>query len=578
MESTFLQLKNNSKKEMQDLPAYRLAIIADCATQHLSMALKGYAYMENIALYLFEADYDQIDAQVLDPKSELYGSEPQSVLIFMCTEKLYESFVNTPSEQRGTFAEQMMEKIAGYWRQINAYAKTNILQFTFADRDDRIFGSFGLKTKDSFVFQLQKLNFLLSCRCQEYKNVYPIALNTVQTDAGLSHFRDSKLYYIAKMPISPEALPAVAKMVIDIVKALRGQIKKCVILDLDNTLWGGVIGDDGLNGIQLGELGIGQAFTDFQIWLKELKNRGIILAVCSKNEEDAAKQPFLHHPDMVLRLEDISLFVANWQDKAANIRTIQQTLNIGMDSIVFLDDNPFERDLVKSLLPEITVPELPEDPALYLPYCRALNLFETASYSEEDKKRTAQYQSEVGRVQLQQKFSSYDEYLQNLGMIAQAAPFDLFHYPRIAQLTQRSNQFNLRTVRYTEAEIESLAHHPAHLTLYFTLKDRFGDHGLIGVVVLDRRDQSELFISEWLMSCRVLKRGMEEFIINKIMETAKEHGYGRVVGEYIRTPKNAMVEHLYSQLGFKQESTGLFSADVLSFQPHKTFIEEESKP
>ena len=575
MEPTFLQLKQNSKREIQGLPEYRLSIIADCATQHLAMALKGYAYQEGLGLQIFEAEYNQLDAQVLDQHSELYRSRPQSVLMFMCTEKLYEAFSDAAPEQRAGFADQMMEKIEGYWQQINARTKTNILQFTFVDQDDCVFGNLGLKIMDSFLFQLQKLNFLLSSRCQGYKNVYLISLNHLQMRIGASRFRDSRLYYIAKMPISTEALPVVSKSVIDVVKALLGRLKKCIILDLDNTLWGGVIGDDGLSGIQLGELGLGHAFTDFQVWLRELKNRGIILAVCSKNEEHIAKEPFVSHPDMVLRLEDISLFVANWEDKASNIRFIQQTLNIGMDSIVFLDDNPFERELVRSLIPDIMVPELPEDPALYLSYCRGLNLFETVSHSEEDRHRTEQYRSEAGRVQLQQTFSSYDEYLQNLGMVAVAAPFDPFHYPRIAQLTQRSNQFNLRTIRHTEADVEALAQDPEHLTLYFTLKDRFGDHGLISVVVLDRQEDGVLFISQWLMSCRVLKRGMEEFIINRIMKTAREQGYRRVVGEYLPTPKNAMVAELYGRLGFQPEGAGLFSADVRSFQPHQTYIKEE---
>ena len=214
------------------------------------------------------------------------------------------------------------------------------------------------------------------------------------------------------------------------------------------------------------------------------------------------------------------MFVANWEDKASDIRRIQQTLNIGMDSMVFLDDNPFERNLVRSMIPELTVPELPEDPALYVSYLQDLNLFETASYSQDDAKRTKQYQEEAERATLQASFGSYDDYLAGLGMVATAKPFDPFHYPRIAQLTQRSNQFNLCTVRYTETQIEALAASGDHITRYYTLRDKFGDYGLISVVVMDKQPESTLFISEWLMSCRVLKRGMEEFIINDLVSLA----------------------------------------------------------
>ncbi len=572
---TFKQLKKQAKADISAFPQYKLAILGDCATQHLATALRGYGAFCGLGLSVFDADYNQIDAQTMDPSSELYEYAPHGVLIQMCTEKLYEAFCASSLERRASFAEDTYAHIQEIWNRINHAAKATILQCSFPLLDDGAFGQYGNKTADSFLFQQRKLNFLLMQGCQDVKNVYLIDLDALQSELGRSRFSDPKLYYIAKMPVSMEALPEVAKKVVDMILALRGTVKKCVVLDLDNTLWGGVIGDDGLSGIQIGELGLGHAFTDFQAWLKELKNRGMLLAVCSKNNEPAAKEPFEKHPEMVLRLEDISMFVANWEDKASNIRTIQKTLNIGMDSLVFLDDNPFERNLVRSLIPEITVPELPEDPALYLQYLRSLGLFEMASYSADDAKRTQQYREQADRAVFETSFVSYDAYLEGLEMLAVAAPFDAFHYPRIAQLTQRSNQFNLRTIRYTEAEIEAVAQDESHLTLYFMLKDKFGDHGLISVVILDKQSQDTLFISEWLMSCRVLKRGMEEFIINRIIQTAAQHGFSKVVGEYIPTPKNAMVKDLYEKMGFVRMDENRFEAQVSGFPYHKTFISEE---
>ncbi len=573
-EITFKQLKKLSKGDGSSLPQYRLAVMGDCATQHLATALRGYGIHLGLGLTVLDTDYNQIDAQVMDAASELYSFAPNAVLIQMCTEKLYEAFCAAPLNRRSTFAEDTYARITRIWDQMNTNIRTTILQCNFPLMDDGAFGQFGNKTADSFLFQQRKLNFLLMQGCQEVKNVYLIDLDAIQAACGREKFSDPKLYYIAKMPISVDVLPEVAKKVLDQVQALRGIAKKCVVLDLDNTLWGGVIGDDGLSGIQIGELGLGHAFSDFQAWLKELKNRGFLLAVCSKNNEPAAKEPFEKHPEMVLRLEDFSMFVANWEDKAGNIRNIQKALNIGMDSLVFLDDNPFERNLVRSMIPEITVPELPEDPALYLQYLRSLGLFETASYSAEDAGRTQQYRQQAERAVFESSFRSYDDYLEGLDMKAVAAPFDAFHYPRIAQLTQRSNQFNLRTVRYTEAEIEAISRDDSRITLYFTLKDKFGDHGLISVVILDKQDEA-LFVSEWLMSCRVLKRGMEEFIVNKILQTAADHGFKTVIGEYIPTPKNAMVKDLYEKMGFTRIGENRFEADVNRFAYHKTYITEE---
>lgn len=572
---TFQQLKKLSKTDASALPQYSLAVLGDCATQHLATALRGYGVSVGIRLNVFDADYDQIDAQVMAPDSELYRFAPQGVLLQMCTEKLQEAFYDRPPEARASFAEDTYARIRQIWSRIGSRIPATVLQCNFPLIDDGVFGQFGNKTEQSFLFQQRKLNYLLMQGCQEAKNTFLIDLDALQTALGRSTFADPKLYYVAKMPISLAALPAAAKLVVDVVRSLQGAVKKCLVLDLDNTLWGGVIGDDGLSGIQIGELGTGHAFSDFQKWLKELKNRGILLTVCSKNNEDTAKEPFEKHPEMVLRLEDFSMFVANWEDKARNIRTIQQALNIGMDSMVFLDDNPFERELVRTMIPEITVPELPEDPALYLQYLRGLDLFETASYSREDAGRTEQYREKAQRAAFEAAFQSYDDYLEALQMRASAAAFDPFHYPRIAQLTQRSNQFNLRTVRYTEAEIEALAQDDSRIGLYFTLKDKFGDHGLISVVVLEKQPEDTLFISEWLMSCRVLKRGMEEFIVDKILSVAAQQGFRRIVGEYIPTPKNAMVKDLYEQLGFARLENGRFQAEVSGFPYHKTFITEE---
>ena len=575
MPISFSELEKNCKQSTCGMPRGRLAVLGDCATQHLATAVRGYAFREGLALEVFDAGYNQIDAQLLDEHSELSAFQPEAVLLYRCTEKLYEAFCERPQGEKTAFAELQAQRIVREWERARRRCPNAVLiPFNFAQRDDGVFGNFAAKTPASFAFQLRELNVLLAREAAAARDVFPVDLDRLQSLYGAQTMRDEKMYLLAKLPLSLRFLPVLAAEVCHVIGAVRGSVKKCVVCDLDNTLWGGVIGDDGLDGIELGELGQGPAFVRLQRWLRELKRRGILLAVCSKNEEAAAKAPFLQHPDMVLRLEDFAAFAANWEDKAVNLRRLQQALNIGMDSIVFLDDNPFERERARSL-PGLTVPELPEDPAQYVPYLESLGLFETASYSTEDEGRTLQYRTEAQRRALEADFSSYDDYLAGLSMTAQAKPFDSFHFARIAQLSQRSNQFNLRTVRYTEAQVAALAQNPDVFTLYFTLRDTFGDYGLIGVAVLEKQSADALFVSQWLMSCRVLKRGMEEFIADALVRTAKENGFARVIGEYLPTAKNAMVAELYPAMGFEKQKDGRFEAEVSRYRPHNTRIERE---
>lgn len=573
---SYSELEKISKKsDMSGLPVVRLSVLGDCATQHLCRAVRGLGYEEGLAVEIWEADYDQIELQLVDEASPLYGSRPDMVLLMLCHQKLYGAFCGTPENERPQFAERMLKKVTGYWELLSSHCGARILQGNFMLVDDAVFGNYANKTAYSYGYQVRKLNVLLMEAASESvlgKRVSIVDLDLIQQRYGAEAVQDNRTYFVGKLPVAVKYLPAVAEQVVRIIKALRGSIKKCVVTDLDNTLWGGVIGDDGIENIQIGELGQGQAFSGLQTWLKELKKRGVLLAVCSKNEEAAAKLPFEKHPEMVLRLDDFAMFVANWEDKAGNIRRIQETLNIGMDSMVFLDDNPFERELVCSLIPEICVPELPEDPSAYLPYLRRCGLFETASFSKEDAKRTGQYREEALRAAEQGRFADYGEYLQSLHMEAYVSPFDAFHTPRIAQLSQRSNQFNLRTIRYTEADVERLSKDAGHETLFFCLKDAFGDYGLISAVVLEKQPEGVLFIEEWFMSCRVLKRGMEEFIADTIVKKARGLGCRRVVGEYLPTPKNQMVERLYERLGFTPMGGGRYETTTKGYPMHETYI------
>ncbi len=564
---TFNTLKKNLKKDFTTLKTIKVCILGDSATQFLNQALRGYGYELGCNFEIYEADYNQIDAQILDISSPLYTFKPQFTLIFSSVQKLEKQFVKSSRTQ---FANEQIKQLELYQSTITQHFNTTILYFNFPELIDTVFGNYANKVEQSFSFQVRKLNYELMLFSQRTPTIHIIDYAAISSHYGKTFLTDAKMYYTADMVLSMDALPIIAKTVGNYIQAINGQFKKCLIIDLDNTMWGGIIGDDGLEGIEIGDLGIGKAFTELQYWFKELKERGIILAVCSKNEEATAKEPFEKHPDMVLHLEDIAVFVANWNNKADNIRYIQQVLNIGFDSMVFLDDNPAEREIVRTNLPAVLVPELPEDPSLYLEYLSKLNLFETASYSAEDKLRTLQYQEEAGRVSAQKNFTNEDDFLKSLQMTSEVKAFDTFSIPRVAQLSQRSNQFNLRTVRYTEASVLQISESPQHITRSFNLVDKFGNNGLIALIVLEKQNEN-LFIETWLMSCRVLKRGMENFTLNTLMEIAKEQGFKKLVGEYLPTAKNTMVKDHYEKLGFT-ESNGLWHLDVETYQTKKCFI------
>ena len=550
----FSQLKKNLKKDFSNLNKIKLAILGDSSTQLLTTAIKGLGYDYDLNFDIFEADYDQIPLQVFDTSSDLYNFKADLIIIFKSSHKLLQNYNVTNLESQSSFAINQIAEIENIYTTLSDNINSKIIFYNYTEINDHVFGNFSNKVESSFLFQQRKLNYLLMEFALTAPNLYLCDLSSLQNQIGKGNFFHTSSYINNSMVLSVDILPTVAKFTLDIIKALEGSFNKCIILDLDNTIWGGIIGDDGVEKIQIGELGIGKAFSEFQLWVKKLKNRGIIIAICSKNTESVAIEPFKKHPDMVLKMEDISVFVANWENKADNIRLIQNVLNIGFDSMVFIDDNPFERNIVRENLPDVSVPELPEDPADYLEYLYSLNLFETISYSNEDAERTKKYQIESKRVSAQKKYTNENDFLKSLEMVSNIESFNNFNIPRVAQLSQRSNQFNLRTIRYTEKDIKKLINSEDYFTFSFNLKDKFGDHGLICVIILNKQSNSTLFIDTWFMSCRVLKRGMERFVLNHLVSYAKNNNFKFLEGEYIETPKNILVKDHYSDLGFDKKN------------------------
>lgn len=572
---TFFQLKENLKKDFSKLKPIRVAVLGDTSTQFLVQTLKCAGFDYGFNLQIWEADFNQIERQVFDRASELYDFKPEIIILFQSSHKLINKYNKLSPAEYVTTAANEIELINNIYLNINKNINSKIIYYNYTEIDDSVFGNYATKMESSFLFQLRKLNYEAMKFAVENSNFYVCDISSIQNIHGKAVLYRPSLYVNSEMVLSLDALPYVAMRTLDILGALEGKFKKCIILDLDNTTWGGIIGDDGIENIQLGNLGIGKAFTEFQYWIKKLKNRGVIIAVCSKNTESVAKEVFEKHPDMVLRLDDISVFIANWENKVENIRLIQSILNIGFDSMVFLDDNPFERNIVRENIPGITVPELPEDPAEYLEYLYPLNLFEVASFSNEDIERTKLYKIEAQRNSAMGEYSGEEDFLKNLGMISIVEPFLKFNTPRVAQLSQRSNQFNLRTIRYSESDIDLLSKKEDFYTFSFTLKDRFGDNGMICLIVLKKENESTVFIENWCMSCRVLKRGMENFTLNTIANFAKKKGFVNLKGEYISTTKNEMVKDHYQNLGFESNDQ-YWILNVTNYEDKKCYIESKT--
>jgi FkbH-like protein len=554
-------------------PAVRIALLSDAATQHLVPALRTLLGRRGIRLEAYEGAFGAFELETEDPQSGLYRFQPDVVVVLNSVQALTAAYYERSTSSQ-EWANEALDRLTGVWDAIDRHGSALVVQSTFAIPEARAFGNLDLKVGDSIRWAASELNYRIAAAARSRNSVLLLDVEGIASWLGASVFFDARAWDLWKTFCRLDALTQVAKNIADIVLCARGRVVKCVVLDLDNTLWGGVIGDDGVEGIKIGSHGDGEPFYRLQLYMRELSRRGILLAACSKNTESVALKPFADHPDMVLRREHFSSFVANWNDKAENIRSIRGELNIGYDSMVFVDDNPFERDLVRQLLPEIIVPELPEDPAQYVEYLSGLNLFETPSFSAEDRARKDLYEREAVRRQEAAAFSSVEEFLASLDMKIAVEEFDEFHMPRISQLMQRSNQFNLTTRRLSVAECAALRADSKFLTLHADLSDRLGAHGLISVVIVER-DAHRLWIRDWLMSCRVLGRGVEQFLMNLVVQHARERDLSAIIGNYRRTAKNPMVENFFTQFGFVKTAE---TADVAEWTINPRSYEPKPTP
>jgi FkbH-like protein len=535
----------------------RLAVLGSSTVTHLHPALRVAALRRDIWLKTYECDYGQYLQELTDLESSLHKFEPTAILFVFDAHHVLRGFDTAMNQAQSEEAvDEVISHFKECWRLAREAFRCTIIQQTILPVFPTLLGN----NEQRLPGSRHRATLLINELLREISNeagIDLLSLDTRVTLDGLRSWHNPVLWHRAKQEVTPAATPLYGDLIARLLAAKQGRSAKCLILDLDNTLWGGVIGDDGVEGIILGQgSAAGEAFVAFQSYARDLAKRGVILAVCSKNEEANAVSPFEQHPDMLLKRTDISCFVANWQDKAKNIRSIAKTLNIGLDSLVFVDDNPFERNLVRAELPMVAVPEVSDDPALFASFIADAGYFEGLAITDEDRERTRLYQANADRDVLQAESADLPAYLHNLQMELRWRHFDKIGLQRTVQLINKTNQFNLTTQRYTEEDVLAIMQDPKAFGLQVRLLDRFGDNGIVAIVIGRILNETDLFIDTWLMSCRVLGRQVEEATLRLVALEAKRLRASRLIGEYRATAKNGMVREHYAKLGFSPLEAG----------------------
>jgi FkbH-like protein len=556
----------------------RLAILGTCTVDHLTAGIRVALLRRGLWATVYVAPYGMFQQELLDSRSGLHRFAPTHVLFCQDAANLTAALDNTvDGEQVRAALADTVGEIRNLWRSARETLKAKVLQQTVMPRQLPLMGSNEHRAAGSRDWFISQLNDALR-QCADADGADLVAIDRRIAQDGLRAWHTPNWWHKAKQEIAPGSAPMYGELVARVLAAQQGRALKCLILDLDNTMWGGVIGDDGLQGIKLGQGSpYGEAFLAFQSYVRDLGRRGVILAVCSKNDEANALAPFTDHPEMLLRKPDIACFVANWNDKASNIRAIAEQLNIGLDFCAFVDDNPFERNLVRQELPMVAVPEVSDDPSTYAQTVSDAGYFEALSLTEEDRTRNQLYQSNWEREALKESSTDLGSYLRGLDMRMVWRQFDQMGAARIVQLINKTNQFNLTTRRYTDDEVASLMADPSCFGLQIRLLDRFGDNGIIAIVIGRMQADETLLIDTWLMSCRVLGRQVEEATLNLVVEQARRLGARALIGEYRPTKKNGMVKEHYQRLGFtvvEEQADGgsRTRLDLTALEPNDTFI------
>ena len=550
--------------ENESLVNIKIAVLGATTTFEVIEQLELFLLKSGFKPIFYTCDYGQHYNVVMFDDEALFNFKPDIVYLHISPESIDE--LNKSNKSSKEKAEIELTKMQKIWEKLNTNFNCSVIQDNLEMPVVRSFGNFSLNLTAGSSQTIVLLNQMIAEEANKLSYLNIIDRFYLSSKMGLDLWKDYSLWLSSKYSLSYNAITHLSYTISKIINSLRGKSKKCLVLDLDNTLWGGIIGDVGKEGIDLGrDTSIGQAYLDFHLYIKELKDRGIILAVCSKNEFDTAKSGF-DHPDSVLKFEDFTSFKANWDPKSKNIHEIANEINIGLDSLVFIDDNPVERDIVRKEFGSlVSVPEIGNDVVYYRAILDGADLFTTTSLSSEDMKRNEYYKSNQKREQFLSTFKNYDEYLKSLKMKAEIAPYKNIYLSRISQLINKTNQFNLTTKRMSLQEVEKAMVEKNKISLYARLLDKFGDNGLVAIIqgtILDK----EIEIDLWLMSCRVFKRTLEHSLLYSFLQEAKNRNIKIVRGRYMPTKKNHIVSNLYKEMGFllvaENEGSQIFEIDL----------------
>jgi FkbH-like protein len=554
----------------------KIAVLGPNTTTFLIFVLRALCFRDGIDAEFYQGLYGALHQEILDGSSGLYKFQPNVVIVMPSWREAY-NFASIENNE-DPIIDGMIEQYTSLWAALSARCSCHIIQHDIELPTQDTVGLPPAARQGGRTRITRLLNLAMSKQAPSYVSV--LDTDEVVRRAG-AQWHNPLLWYTAQQHPAPAALLELAEAQMAHVRSVVGLTRKVLICDLDNTLWGGVIGEDGLAGIKLGPGSpVGEAHADLQGYVLDLRRRGVLLAVCSKNNPEDAKLPFLRHPYSRLRLEDFSAFVANWEDKAVNLRKISDQLSLGPDSFVFLDDNPVERAWVRSQLPEVAVVDTGPSIFGYLEALDRGRYFYALQVSQDDVARPDRYRAQAAATALRHSSESAEAFLQSLQMTAIATRITPDNIPRVTQLLNKTNQFNLTTRRYTQAQVEAICSDRMNFTGVFQLSDRFGDHGIVGVMICRQVDRGTWEIDSWLISCRVLGRQLECFMLNRVMQAAAEASVGKIVGVYRPTAKNSQVADLYSRLGFSEtDSTPEETRYIVAVREARTqacFIEDRS--
>lgn len=547
-----------NKLEIEHLPSLNIVILRNIMIEPIEPFLKYFAYEIGFNGNIRFGEYDNIFQETIATESDLISNNTDIVCVFMKLETLSwplsRNYAGLTAEQIESEMARIREYTSAIISGIRKKTLGVILWHAFEVPSYPALGVWDAQIQDGQITKIMELNKHLVTELRNQGNGYLVDLNLCISRLGYNRFYDQRYWHMARAPFSREALFEIASEDFKFIRSLKGKNKKCLVLDCDNVLWGGIIGEDGIEGIKLGKEYPGSSYFEFQQEVVNLYNRGIIIALCSKNNEDDVWQVFKHHPDMVLKEEHIAIAQINWNDKVANLKQIANLLNIGLDSMVFIDDSEFEVNFIRGALPEVQVLHFQSKNAVnFRDTLASCGLFDSLNLSEEDKKRGIMYKAEAGRKKLMSESTDMVSYYRSLEMLLEIRFVDDFSIPRVAQLSQRTNQFNLTTRRYSESDIKAFMNDPNIDVIYLRLSDKFGDSGITGCCIL-RYCENMAIIDTFLLSCRILGRGVEDAFLTQILKRAQKRMAIIAIGEYCPTRKNSQVEHFYDQRGFTENA------------------------